>query len=88
MPGGCIAYFGKHCFTSIKKIHNHSTRSLVTNYYFYKVKSLYGFKSLSYIECKVWEEILKRIEEQKYLIVLQSGLKNLLIKNRSDKSQI
>ena len=32
----------------------------------------------------VWKEILKRKEEQKY----QSGLKKLLLKNQSDKSQI
>ena len=74
-------------FTSINKIHNHSTRFSETNYFFPRVNSLYGSKSLSYLGCKVWEEIPKSLKEQNYLVAFQSGLKNVLLKNQSDKSQ-
>lgn len=78
----------KPYFTSINKIHNHSTRFSETNYYFPRVNSLYGSKSLSYLGCKVWEEIPRNLKEQNYLKAFQSGLKNVLLKNQSDKSQI
>ena len=78
----------KPYFTSVNKIHNHSTRFSETNYYFPRVNNLYGSKSLSYLGCKVWEEIPKNLKEQNYLRAFQSGLKNVLLKNQSDKTQI
>ena len=75
-------------FTNINKIHNHSTRFSVKNYYFSRVYSLYGSKSLSYLGCKLWEEIPKSLEEQKHLKVFQSGLKRVLLNNQSHKGQI
>ena len=57
------------------------------HYYYPRVNSLYGSKSLSYLGCKVWEEIPKSLKEQNYLIAFQSGLKNVLLRNQSDKSQ-
>ena len=52
---------------SVNKIHNHSTRFSETNYYFPRVNDFYGSKSLSYLGCKVWEEITKILKEQNYL---------------------
>ena len=72
---------------SINKIYNYSTRFSETNYYFPRI-SLYGSKSLSYLGCKVWEENSYNFKKQKYLRAFQSLLKNVLLKNQSDKSQI
>ena len=74
-------------FTTINKVHKHSKRFSETNYFFPRVNSLYGSKSLSYLGCKVWEEIPKSLKEQNYLVAFQSGLKNLLLKNQFDNSQ-
>ena len=68
-------------FTSTNKIHNHSTRFSETNYFFPRVNSLYGSKSLSYFGCKVWEETPKSLKKQNYLVAFQSGLRNVLLKN-------
>ena len=39
----------KPYLTSINKIHNHSMKLSVTNYYFLRVNSFYGSKFLSYL---------------------------------------
>ena len=39
------------------------------------MNSLYGSKSVSYLGCKVWEEIPNNLKKQDYLIAFQSGLK-------------
>ena len=77
----------KPYFTRVNKIHNHSTRFSETNYYIPRVNSLYGSKTLSYLGCKVWEEIPRNLKDQSYLGAFQSGLKIVLLKNQSDRSQ-
>ena len=78
----------KPYFTRIIKTHIHLTRFLETNYYIPRVNSLYGSKTLSYLGCKVLEEILRNLKDQNYLRTFQSGLKTVLLKSQSDKSQI
>ena len=41
----------KPCFTKVNEIHNNRTRFSETNYCFPRVKSHYGLKSLSYLDC-------------------------------------
>ena len=77
----------KHYFTRVNQIHNHSTRFSEINYYNPRVNSLYGSKTLSYLGCKVWEEISRNLKDQSYLRAFKSGLKIVLLENWSDRSQ-
>ena len=77
----------KPYFTRVNTIHNHSTRFSEKNYYIPRVNSIYGCKTLSYLGCKVWEEIPRKLKDQSYLGAFQSGLKIVLLKNQSDRMQ-
>ena len=71
----------------VNKIHNFSTRFSEANYFISKVNSLNGSKTLSYLRWKVCEEIPRNLKDQSYLGAFQTGLKNVLLKNQSDKCQ-
>ena len=75
-------------YTSINKIFKHSTKFSETNNFFPRVNSLFGSKSLYYLGSKAWEEIRKSLKELNYLTAFQSGLKNVSLKNQSEKKQI
>ena len=70
----------KPYFTSMNTIPNYSTIFSETNNYFPSVISIYGFKSLSGLRCKVREEIPKKLNEQNYLRAFQSELKIVYFK--------
>ena len=57
----------KSYFTNLNKIHNNLTRFPETKYFFPRVNSLHGLKSLSYLGCKLWEELPKNFKDQRYL---------------------
>ena len=67
MPVNFDPYFGRE-----NEINNHSTIISDTNYY--RVNSLCSLKTLSYLGCKVWEEIPRYLKDQSYLGAFQSGL--------------
>ena len=77
----------KPYFTNIKKVHNHLTRYSETNYFLPRVDSLYGLKSLSFLGCKLWEELPINLKKQRYLGAFQSGLRNDLLKSQSEKCE-
>ena len=74
-------------FKRVNKIHIHSIKYSETNYYIPRINSLYGSKTLSYLECKVWEKISRNLKDQIYLESFQSGLNIVLLRNQSDRSE-
>ena len=55
--------------------------------FFPRVKNLYGLKSLSYLDCKLWEELPKKSKGQNYLGACQYELRDNLLKRQSEKHQ-
>ena len=64
---GILPVIFKPYFSSTNKIHNHSTRFSATNNFFPKINCLYGSKSLSYLGCKVLEQIPKNFKNKTFL---------------------
>ena len=54
---------------------------------FTRVDSLYGLKSLSYLGCKLWEELPLNLKDQSYFGAFQNGLRDSLFKRQSEKYQ-
>ena len=49
------------------------------------MNNLYGYKSLSYLGCKLWEELPRNLNDQSYLGEFQYGLKDNLLKGNQKK---
>ena len=54
---------------------------------FPRVSSPYGHKSLSYLGCKLWEELPRNLKDLSYLGAFQFWLRNNLLKRQSEKNQ-
>ena len=54
-------------------------------FFFPRVNNLYGYKSLSYLGCKLWEELPRNLNDQSYLGEFQYGLKDNLLKGNQKK---
>ena len=76
----------KPYLTSVNKIHIHLTRVSETNYFFQS--SLYGLKSLSYLDCRLWEELPRNLKYQSYIGTFQFGLRDNLIKRQSENIKL
>ena len=77
----------KPYFTNVNKMHNHLTRFAETNYFFPRVNSLFGLKTLSYLGSKLWEELPRNLIDQSYLGAFQYGMRENLLKRQSEKYQ-
>ena len=73
----------KPYFTNLNKMHNHLTIFSETNYFFLRVNSLYGLKTLSYLGCKLREELPRNLKDQSYLGAFQYGIRDNLLKRES-----
>ena len=49
------------------------------------MNNLYGYKSLSYLGCKLWEKLPRNLNDQSYLGEFQYGLKDNLLKGNQKK---
>ena len=57
------------------------------NNFFPRVNSLFGLKTLSYLGCKLWEELPRNLIDQSYVGAFQYGMRENLLKRQSEKYQ-
>ena len=76
----------KPYFTNVNKIYNQLT-IFSEKIFFFRVNSRHYLKSLSYLGCKIWEELPRNLKDQSYLGAFQNELRDNLLKRQFEKYQ-